>query len=129
MKFIMNFWNSCQTSYYTYLLSVFNNIWINGCIPDTWKQATIIPILKSVGNSPVTKNKRLDPPLANFQMIAWTSFFCKTRERIIKWDWFGLITLSMWFLKQKSHTCTQSFQQTWWATKKMSCLLTSFVRA
>ena len=54
-----------------YLLNTFNYIWKNKSIPELWKLATIIPILKPGKNN-------LYP--TNYCPIALTSCLCKTME-------------------------------------------------
>jgi potassium voltage-gated channel Eag-related subfamily H protein 8 len=56
------------------LLSIFNKIWESGNFPKSWKEATIIPILKP-------GKDHSDP--SNSRPIALTSCICKTMERII----------------------------------------------
>lgn len=56
------------------LLNIFNRIWTDGKIPNTWKEATVIPIPKpGKDHSQAT----------NYRPIALTSCLCKTLERII----------------------------------------------
>ena len=64
-----------------YLLQIFNNIWHSGNIPNSWKQATIIPTPKSA--------KDITNP-TNYRPIALTSCICKTLERMInnRLTWF-----------------------------------------
>ena len=57
-----------------FLLQVFNEVWVSGKFPTSWKQATIIPISK-----PGKDNT--DP--SNYRPIALTSCLYKTLERII----------------------------------------------
>ena len=72
-----------------FLLQVFNEVWVSGRFPTSWKEATIIPIPK-----PGKDNN--DP--SNYRPIALTSSLCKTLERMInnRLIWFlesnGLIT-------------------------------------
>ena len=56
------------------LLKTFNDIWETGNVPKSWKQATIIPILKP-GKDNTNPN--------NYRPIALTSCICKTLERMI----------------------------------------------
>ena len=66
-----------------FLLWAFNEVWVSGKFPTSWKQATIIPILK-----PGKDNT--DP--SNYHPIALTSCLCKTLERMIN-------TRLIWFLE------------------------------
>ena len=63
-----------------YLLLIFNNIWHSRNIPNSWKQAAIIPVPKSAKN---TTNP------TNYQ----TSCICKTLERMIN-------NRLIWFLEK-----------------------------
>ena len=71
------------------LLKLYNNIWVNGTFPETWRQSIIVPIPKSGKD---TSN------LQNYQPIALTSCLCKMMERMIncRLTWYletdGLIT-------------------------------------
>ncbi len=56
------------------LLHIFNNIWDTGTFPDSWKEATIIP---------VAKPGKDDTNPSNYRPIALTSCVCKTLERMI----------------------------------------------
>ena len=66
-----------------FLLQAFNEVWVSGKFPTSWKQATIIPI-------PKPGKDNTDP--SNYRPIALTSCLCKTLERMIN---TGLI----WFLE------------------------------
>ena len=66
-----------------FLLQAFNEVWVSGKFPTSWKQATIIPIAK-----PGKDNT--DP--SNYRPIALTSCLCKTLERMIN-------TCLIWFLE------------------------------
>ena len=72
-----------------FLLQVFNEVWVSGRFPTSWKEATIIPI-------PKPGKDNTDP--SNYRPIALTSCLCKTLERMINTHliWFlesnGLIT-------------------------------------
>ena len=71
------------------LLKLYNDIWVNGTFPETWRQSIIVPIPKSGKD---TSNPR------NYRPIALTSCLCKTMERVInsRLTWYletnGLIT-------------------------------------
>ncbi len=69
-QFLTNLPDSCLTL----LLDIFNNIWITGKIPISWKQANIIPI-------PKPGKDHTDP--SNYRPIALTSCLCKTMERMV----------------------------------------------
>ena len=56
------------------LLKVFNEIWISGFFPPTWREAIIIPI-------PKPGKDHSDPN--NYRPIALTSCICKTMERMV----------------------------------------------
>ena len=56
------------------LLQIFNNIWVTGSFPDSWRQATVIPI-------PKPGKDHTDP--TNYRPIALTSCVCKTFERMV----------------------------------------------
>ena len=56
------------------LLSIFNNVWKTGILPDSWKEAIVIPIPKP--------GKDSSNP-ANYRPIALTSCICKTMERMV----------------------------------------------
>ncbi len=56
------------------LLDIFNKLWIENKFPDSWKEATVIPIPKP-GKESTNKN--------NYRPIALTSCVCKTMERMI----------------------------------------------
>ena len=66
-----------------FLLQAFNEVWVSGKFPTSWKQATIIPISKPGKDS-------TDP--SNYRPIALTSCLCKTLERMIN-------TRLIWFLE------------------------------
>ena len=57
-----------------YLLKIFNDIWINGTFPESWKIATLISISKP--------GKDNSNP-ANYCPIALTSCLCKTMECMV----------------------------------------------
>ena len=56
------------------LLRIFNQIWHTGILPDSWKEAIVIPIPKPGKDS-------TNP--ANYRPIALTSCICKTMERMV----------------------------------------------
>ena len=56
------------------LLRIFNQIWHTGILPDSWKEAIVIPIPKP--------GKDYTNP-ANYRPIALTSCICKTMERMV----------------------------------------------
>ena len=63
------------------LLDIFNLSWNKGDVPQQWKEATMIPILKTGKN----KSKPL-----SYRPISLTSCVCKTMERIIneRMQWY-----------------------------------------
>ena len=66
-----------------FLLQAFNEVWVSGKFPTSWKQATLIPI-------PKPGKDNTDP--SNYRPIALTSCLCKTLERKIN-------TRLIWFLE------------------------------
>ena len=56
------------------LLNIFNDIWSSGKVPDSWKEATVIP---------VPKPGKDDTDPVNYRPISLTSCVCKTLERMI----------------------------------------------
>ena len=56
------------------LLRIFNQIWHTGILPDSWKEARVIPTPKPGKDS-------TNP--ANYRPIALTSCICKTMERMV----------------------------------------------
>ena len=56
------------------LLDIFNNIWLSGNVPKSWKEAIVIPV-------PKPGKDNTDP--TNYRPIALTSCLCKTLERMI----------------------------------------------
>ena len=71
------------------LLSIFNHVWKTGILPDSWKEAIVIPIPKP--------GKDSSNP-ANYRPIALTSCICKTIEDFIYRHYLVLIN-------DKSSTC------------------------
>ena len=68
------------------LLSIYNEIWFSGDVPDSWKNAFVIPIPKQ-GKDPT------DP--TSYRPIALTSCICKTLERMIN-------TRLVWYLESNN---------------------------
>ena len=68
------------------LLDILNSIWSNGYFPDSWREATIIPLPKP-GKDPS------DP--SSYRPIALTSCLCKTMERMIN-------THLVWYLESNN---------------------------
>lgn len=62
------FFNQLPDISLTYLLDIFNNIWTNSNISNLWKQAIIIPILK-------TKKDPSTP--SNYRPISLISCLCR----------------------------------------------------
>ncbi|CAG7727507.1 unnamed protein product [Allacma fusca] len=58
----------------TQVLKLYNNIWKTHCIPNSWKEAIVVPILKP-GKTPQEPN--------NYRPIALTSVLCKTMEKMV----------------------------------------------
>lgn len=58
----------------TKLLQIFNNSWSSGRVPQAWREAIMIPILKPGKDSTTT---------SSYRPISLTSCMCKTMERII----------------------------------------------
>ena len=67
------------------VLDIFNSIWRTGVFPDSWREATIIPIPKP--------GKDASKP-TNYRPISLTSCLCKTMERMIN-------TRLVWLLEKK----------------------------
>ena len=68
------FLNHLPSSCLDILLDIFNNIWITGKFPPSWREACIIPV-------PKPGKDHTDP--SNYRPIALTSCVCKTMERMI----------------------------------------------
>ena len=64
---------NCARTLAPYLAQVFSILLQNGEVPDSWKEAYVIPIYK--------KGDRTDP--ANYRPISLTSHLCKVLEKII----------------------------------------------
>ena len=74
MKFIIEFLKHFTKNSLNYLLKIFNDIWINGTFPESWKISTIILISKP--------GKDNSNP-ANYRPTALTSCPCKTMDRMV----------------------------------------------
>ena len=63
------------------LLQILNTSWTTGNVPQAWREATMIPLLKS-GKDGDT--------VSNYRPISLTSCLCKTMERIInlRMQWY-----------------------------------------
>ena len=63
------------------ILTVFNNIWRKGEIPASWRDATVIPLLKPGKTG-------MDP--LHYRPISLTSSVCKLLERLVnvRFSWF-----------------------------------------
>ena len=68
------------------ILDIFNSIWESGDLPDSWREAIIIPI-------PKPQKDTTNP--TNYRPISLTSCLCKTMERMIN-------ARLVWFL-EKNH--------------------------
>ena len=68
------------------LLDIFNLTWQKGDVPQQWKEATMIPILK--------RGKNKSKPLS-YRPISLTSCVCKTMERIVN-------ERMQWYLEKES---------------------------
>ena len=78
----------CDDIHYQFLkLSIFNQVWHTGILPDFWKEAIVIPVPK--------------PRPANYCTLALTSCICKTMERIVN-------DRLVWFL-EKNKPITEWF--------------------
>ena len=82
-----------------FLLHVFNEIWVSGKFPTSWKQATIMSI-------PKPGNDSTGP--SNYRPIALTCCRCKTLERMINTRLiytgghkFGILKLIFVFFKKQ----------------------------
>jgi len=71
------------------LLSVFNDIWLTGNFPSSWRQSYVVPIPKPEKDTSV---------LTNYRPIALTSCVCKVMERMVN-------------KKQNYHSHTEWFPQ------------------
>ena len=69
------------------LLRIFNKIWLNGILPDFWKEAIVIPMPKPGKDS-------TNP--SNYRPLALTSCICKTMERMVN-------ERLVWFLEKNKH--------------------------
>ena len=72
------------------LLRIFNQVWHTGILPDSWKEAIVIPIPKPGKDS-------TNP--ANYRPIAFTSCICKTMERMVN-------DRLVWFLEKNQIIAT-----------------------
>ena len=63
------------------LLDIFNHSWKSGEVPQCWREATMIPVLKKGKN----RSKAL-----SYRPISLTSCVCKTMERIVnrRMQWY-----------------------------------------
>ena len=68
------------------LLNILNKIWSSGDFPESWREATVIPLPKA-GKNPS------DP--SSYRPIALTSCLCKTMERMIN-------TRLVWYLESNN---------------------------
>lgn len=69
-----------------YLLGFYNNIWKNKVLPDNWRKALVIPILKP-GKDSSNKN--------NYRPISLTNCLCKVLERMVN-------KRLVWFLEENN---------------------------
>ena len=81
------------------LLRIFNKVWRTGILPDSWKEAIVVPIPKPGKDS-------TNP--GNYRPIALTSCICKTMERMVndRLVWFLeknklIVTVQSGFRKQR----------------------------
>ena len=72
------------------LLRIFNQVWHTGILPDSWKEAIVIPVPKPGKDS-------TNP--ANYRPIALTSCICKTMERMVN-------DRLVWFLEKNQLIAT-----------------------
>ena len=81
------------TSSLTFLLALFNRVWIKGDFPPSWREALVLPFVKpgKLGSHP-----------NDYRPIALTSCLCKLLERMVN---FRL----MWHLESKSLLTTCQF--------------------
>ena len=79
------------------LLNIFNKIYSTNNFPDSWREATIIPI-------PKPGKDHTDP--ANYRPIALTSCICKTMERMVN-------DRLVWYLERNNilSPCQNGFRQ------------------
>ena len=71
------------SSYLDFLLQAFNEVWVSGKFPTSWKQATIIPM---------PKPGKDNADQSNYRPITLTSCLCKTLKCMIN-------TRLIWFLE------------------------------
>ncbi len=74
------------------MLAFYNRIWMEGILPQSWKEALIIPI-KKLGKDPSSPS--------NYRPIALTSHLCKVMERMIT-DRMTLFGKRNWFSPYQS---------------------------
>ena len=72
------------------LLRIFNHVWHTGILPDSWKEAIVIPVPKPGKDSTIP---------ANYRPIALTSCICKTMERMVN-------AHLVWFLEKNNLIAT-----------------------
>ena len=77
----------------SFLLALFNRVWVTGDFPPQWREALILPFLKP--NKPGTQPQ-------HFRPIALTSCVCKLLERMINYR-------LMWYLESKSLLSSSQF--------------------
>jgi ribonuclease HI len=84
-----------------HLLQIFNESWRSGFVPQCWRNATIIPILKS---------KKPASQLSSFRPVSLTSCVAKTLERIVNRRLYHLAETSGWLSPEQAgfrrlHSC------------------------
>ena len=72
------------------LIEIYNKSWEEGLLPQSWREATLIPIHKP---------GKVKPEATSYIRISLTSCMVKFLERVIN-------TLLKWFLETKKTTCT-----------------------
>ena len=79
------------TNILSFLLDIFNNVWVSGEFPSSWKEALVIPIPKP-GKDSSNPN--------NYRPIALTSYINKTLEKLVnnRPDLFGSWSLTILLL-------------------------------
>jgi hypothetical protein len=85
-EIIKNLGNAARTK----LLQIFNICWTSGIVPQAWREAIMIPLLKPKKDSPMA---------SSYRPIGLTSCLCKTMERIIN-------LRMQWFLRKGKSYCT-----------------------
>lgn len=86
----------------SYILDMYNKIWVNDAFPSSWKKATIVPILKP----------EKDPTQpSNYRPISLTCVLCKILEKMVskRLNWFlqdnQIISINQSGFRKKKINC------------------------